>query len=97
MTTRLRCKGTRKDGKPCRAWAWPGGIGYCERHDPDMNERLCFYPVGDGPTTHECGYQALPRSPYCLAHTRRVLARNRDEAERYAAGEVILSQLIGLK
>jgi hypothetical protein len=35
-TERLRCKATRKDGKPCRGWAQADG--YCVGHSPKAED-----------------------------------------------------------
>ena len=37
MATRKRCKATRKDGDPCRAWATAGD--FCTFHAPELAER----------------------------------------------------------
>jgi hypothetical protein len=93
--TRPRCIGTRKDGKPCRAYAMPDGVGYCLTHDPNINERRCPIPVyeraqGYGSPVIPCSFQALHTSPFCLKHTREAMARNPDAAARFKAGEELI-------
>ncbi|HET7584644.1 MAG TPA: GcrA family cell cycle regulator [Gemmatimonadaceae bacterium] len=88
--TRTRCKGTRSDGKPCRAWPVPGRVGYCQAHDPELSTRHCFWPVGDGPMVEECGKEAVRDSCYCLQHTRIVLEGNAAARARWTCAEELL-------